>query len=145
MLARLLFLFALALASHAQAGQGPTPESVKGGRVVTVKEAKAWFDSGKALFVDVRNPINYGRGHIPAAIAAPFEYAADKEAFLGKLPREKASPIIIYSHGATGWKSYNASAAAVKSGYSNIMWMREGLEGWEDKGLAVRVGPEEKR
>lgn len=145
MLARLLFLFALAFPFHAQAGQGPAPESIKGGRVVTVEEAKAWFDSGKALFVDVRNPINYGRGHVPAAVAAPYEYPADREAFMGKLPREKSAPVVIYSHGPTGWKSYHASAAAVKSGYSNIMWMREGLEGWEEKGLDVHIGPEEKR
>lgn len=66
MLARLFYFLVLVLAVPAFAEEAAVPMTVEGGRVVTVEEAKAWFDSGKALFVDVRNPINYGRGHITA-------------------------------------------------------------------------------
>lgn len=146
MLARFLYFLVLVLAAPAFADEGALPTAVEGGRVITVDEAKAWFDTGKALFVDVRNPINYGRGHINSAIAAPFEKSeADEKqrrAFFTKLPRDKRAPIVVYSHGNTGWKSYHAANEAIKAGYLNIMWMREGFKAWEAKDFAVSSGPE---
>lgn len=116
---------------------------------MTIDEAKAWLDSGKALFVDVRDPINCGRGHVRYALAAPYddkeEGAKSEQAFLRNLPSGKGTPIVIYSHGPTGGKSFYGAAAAVKAGYRKIMWMREGIKGWEARGLAVRTGPEETR
>jgi rhodanese-related sulfurtransferase len=145
MLARLLCFFVLVLSAPAFADEGAAPIVFEGGRVVTVEEAKAWFDSGNVLFVDVRNPINYGRGHIPSAVAVPYEYDQDKAAFLKELPAGKDAPIIIYSHGETGWKSYHASTAAVKAGYRNVMWMREGFDGWTSRRFAVFTGRERTR
>lgn len=147
MLARLfLCFFALFLTSPAFADEAAPPMTVEGARVITVEEARAYFDSGKALFVDVRNPLNYGRGHISSAIAAPFEKQGGDEkqrrAFLAKLPRDKRAPIIVYSHGATGWKSYYAAVEAVKAGYGNIMWMREGFKAWTSKEFAISSGTE---
>jgi len=146
MLAMLFYFLVLVLASPSFAGEGPTPTALEGGRVITVEEAKAWFDSGKALFADVRNPLNYGRGHIPSAVAAPFddknEDGRKRQAFLGKLPGDKGAPIVFYSHGETGWKSYRAAAAAIKAGYGNVMWLREGFTAWELKRFAVTSGPE---
>jgi rhodanese-related sulfurtransferase len=132
MFARLLYFFVLVLAAPAFADESTVPKAIEGGRVVTVEEAKVWFDSGKALFVDVRNPLNYGRGHIPLAVAAPFDDKREddghKQAFLRELPGDRRAPIVIYSHGDTGWKSYHAAAVAIKAGYGKIMWMREGFK-----------------
>lgn len=147
MFARLLLcFFALFLTIPVFAEEAAPPMTVEGGRVITVNEAKAYFDSGKALFVDVRNPLNYGKGHISSAIAAPFEKnggdEAQKHEFLKKLPRDKRAPIVVYSHGNTGWKSYYAAGEAIKEGYANIMWMREGFKAWTSKGFAVSSGQE---
>lgn len=106
MFARLfLCFFALFLTVPAFADEAAPPMTVEGGRVITIEEAKAWFDTGKALFVDVRNPLNYGKGHIPSAIAAPFSKSGEDEElrreFLTKLPRDKGAPIAVYSHGNT--------------------------------------------
>lgn len=145
MFARLLLFFALFLTSPALAGEAPAPLVLEGGRVITVDEAKAYFDSGKTLFIDVRNPLNFGRGHIPSAIAAPFDGssqdAGEKKLFLNRLPRDRDAAIVFYSHGETGWKSYRAATAAIRAGYRNVMWMRSGLHGWESKGYAVSIGP----
>lgn len=145
MLLKLLYILVLFLSIPAFADEGAAPMSIEGGRLVTAEEAKAWFDSGNALFIDVRNPINYGRGHIPSAVAAPYEDSQNRDALLKKLPRDKAAPIIIYSHGETGWKSYHAAAAAVKAGYRNIMWMREGFKAWLSRGFSVLTGTERSR
>ncbi len=146
MLVKLICLFVLSLSLNAFAGEIKSPEVLEGGRVVTSEEAKAYFDSGKALFVDVRNPLNYGKGHIPTAIAAPFAGkngdGLSRLDFLRKLPTDKGAPIIFYSHGETGWKSYNAAIEAIKAGYANVMWMREGFNSWERKNLEAVSGPE---
>lgn len=147
MFARLfLCFFALFLTAPVFADEAAPPVTVEGARVITVEEAKAYFDSGKALFVDVRNPLNYGRGHIPSAIAAPFEKGGgdegQKRVFLLKLPRDKGAPIVVYSHGNTGWKSYYAASEAIKAGYGNIMWMREGFKAWQLNDFSVSSGPE---
>lgn len=146
MIARLLLFFALFLTGQAFAEETPAPISLEGGRVIAAAEAKLLHDRGEALFIDVRNPLNYGRGHIPSALAAHFEDkdgdGEEKEAFLKKLPGDKNAPVVIYSHGETGWKSYRAALAAVKAGYRNIMWMREGIKGWTSKGYGVSLGPE---
>lgn len=146
MLVKLLCLFIFCLSSFAIAAETATPEAIEGGRVVAVEEAKACFDTGKALFVDVRNPLNYGRGHIPKAVAAPFgsgmASGLEKGEFLRKLPGDKSGPIIIYSHGRSGWKSYNAAVEAIKAGYTGVMWMRDGFSSWEENGFESVPGPE---
>ena len=146
MLVKLICLFVLALSFPSFAGEMSAPEGLEGGRVVTVEEAKAYFSSGKALFVDVRNPLNYGKGHIPTAIAAPFAGSngggLSSHDFLRKLPNGKDAPIIFYSHGETGWKSYDAASEAIRAGYANVMWMREGFKSWEKKNFETVSGPE---
>lgn len=146
MIARLLVFFVFFLTVQAFAEGMPTPMSLEGGRVIAAEEAKLLHDKGDTLFMDVRNPLNYGRGHIPAALAAHFEDrdrdGEKTQSFLKKLPRDKNTPVVIYSHGETGWKSYRAASVAIKAGYRNIMWLREGLAGWTSKGYGVSFGPE---
>ena len=53
---------------------------------IELQEAKAEFDRGTALFVDVRKPDDYERSHIPGAATMPL-----KELFLRseELPRDR--------------------------------------------------------
>ena len=54
-----------------------------------------------------------------------------------KLPADKAAKIVIYSDGPAGWKSYKAAVLAIKAGYKNVFWMREGFAGWTAKSYPV--------
>lgn len=132
--------------SVASATDRPAPERLEGGIVISADGAKAIHDVGEALFIDVRNPINYGRGHIPSAVSMPFdgsrEDAAEEKEFLDQLPEKKNTLIVIYSHGPTGIKSYRAALKAIEAGYRQIHWMREGLKAWEEKGYPVKYGTE---
>ncbi|MEW5757688.1 MAG: rhodanese-like domain-containing protein [Pseudomonadota bacterium] len=130
-------LMLFALLAHAE--EVPTPTTLPGGKVVTIQEAKALLDAGKALFIDTRNPINFGRGHVPGAKLVSYdaksEKVADFDASLDKfaleeLPGDKERPIVFYSHGVTGWKSYKAAVMALRHGYKNVFWMREGMDAW---------------
>jgi hypothetical protein len=58
---------------------------------IALAEARAAFDAGAAVFVDVRNQAAYDQGHIPGAVLIPL---ADVEARLAQL--DPATPIITY-------------------------------------------------
>jgi rhodanese-related sulfurtransferase len=139
---------ALALAPVASAVEEKpeTPAQLKGGALVTARDAKALLDGGRARFFDMRSAVNYGKGHVPGAKALPYKEKSDfSEAFdasadgfdLGALPADKGAAIVFYSDGPSGWKSYKAAVLAVRNGYRNVKWMREGFAGWLAAGLPV--------
>lgn len=141
-LAGMAAISCLATASFASDDKPETPKTLEGGKVISVEEAKALSDKKGTQFFDMRSAINFGKGHIPGAIALPYkensEYKADfdasKDSFdLKKLPSDKNAPIVFYSDGPTGWKSYKAAVQARKAGYRKVMWMRDGTRQWEAK------------
>jgi len=126
------------------AGDVETPKTLKGGKVISVDEAAKLSEKKAAAFFDTRSVVNFGKGHVPGAVAAAYkeksekvaDFDASQDSFdLAKLPGDKAAKIVIYSDGPTGWKSYKASVLAIKDGYKNVMYMREGFSGWTAKGL----------
>jgi rhodanese-related sulfurtransferase len=134
------------LPSSTSAAEEPTPTKLIGGKIVSVDEAKALLDQKSAAFFDMRNILNYGKGHIPTGTALPYkgesenkpDFDSTKDKLdLSKLPASKNAKVVFYSDGPTGWKSYKAAVIAIKAGYSNVMWLREGYAGWVAKGYGV--------
>jgi rhodanese-related sulfurtransferase len=134
------FVFAAAFTT-AYADDALTPNTATGFRIVSIDEARELV--GKAPFYDFRAPINYGKGHIKGAIALPYDqksaktpgFDASKDKFnTARLPGDKAKPVVFYSDGPTGWKSYKAAVVAARAGYTDVRWMREGTAGWLEKG-----------
>lgn len=134
------------VATPVLANKPETPTALAGGKVVGVDEAKALAASKAAVFVDTRNPMNFGKGHVPGAVTASYKeksepvenFDASQDSFtLEKLPADKSAKVVFYSDGPTGWKSYKAAVLAVKAGYRNVMYMRGGFAEWEAKGAPV--------
>ena len=140
-----LFLAPLVLVSAAWAQAAPpTPVAAAGVEVVSPEQAQGLI--GKAAFFDMRSAVNYGKGHVRGAIALPYDqkselaenFDASKDRFdTAKLPADKSAPIVFYSDGPSGWKSYKAARLAAQAGYRNVKWMREGTAGWTAKGLPL--------
>lgn len=123
-----------------------TPATLKGGKAISVDEAKGLLDKKGAAFFDTRAVINFGKGHIPGAAIVAYKEKSDfkadfdvsQDSFeLAKLPADKAAKIVIYSDGPKGWKSYKAAVLAINAGHKNVMWMRDGFTGWSDKKFPV--------
>lgn len=124
--------------------QLPTPTKLNGGKIISVEQGHALADKKAAFFIDTRNPVNFGKGHVPGANAIPYKSASeDAEGFdaskdkfdLSKLPADKAQALVFYSDGPTGWKSYKAAVWAIKAGYKNVNYMRDGWSEWVAKKL----------
>ncbi len=121
-----------------------TPTGAKGVQVISVEQARDLL--GKAPFFDLRAPINFGKGHIKGAVALPYgqksgkaeNFDSSQDSFdIAKLPKDKSQPIVFYSDGPRGWKSYKAAVLAYRGGYSSVKWMRDGTLGWTTKGFAL--------
>ncbi len=69
----------------------PTDAPTGTARRISIEEARAAFERGQAVFVDVRLDEQYRQGHLPGAILIPLEEVAQHS---GKLPRNKL--IITY-------------------------------------------------
>lgn len=111
--------------------------------IISVSDAKSLLS--KAIFYDARKAMNFGKGRVPNAISKPVKWVdkkvdlEDRKISFNKndLPKNKNSKIVVYSHGATGWKSYHLVRRLVEMGYEKVHWMREGLSGWEKAGYTV--------
>jgi rhodanese-related sulfurtransferase len=132
------------LSLGASADEPETPTTLKGGKVITLDDAAALSKAKSAVFVDTRSPLNYGKGHIPAAVSAAYKEKSEKvenfkasdDSFdFAKIPADKAAGIVFYSDGPTGWKSYKAAVLAIKEGYKNVSYFRGGYTDWTAKNL----------
>ena len=56
----------------------PTPASESQVQRVTLSDAKAAFDAGTAVFLDVRDSGSYAAGHIPGAVLIPISDLPDR-------------------------------------------------------------------
>lgn len=139
-------LMLLLVFGAARAGETETPADVVGARVIDRGEAKRLLDGNAATFIDVRVVFNYGKEHIPGAIWIPYhQESAQVPGFdprldrfeLAQLPADKSRPLVFYSHGRTGWKSYKAVRWAVAAGYRQVLWFRDGLDAWREAGYPL--------
>jgi rhodanese-related sulfurtransferase len=138
-------LLALGLVSMSCAQAGDTPQTLAGTRLVSAQEVAKSISNGAKL-IDTRIASEYSEGHIKGATNIPYREKSDKSVNfdasqdqfdIAKLPTNKAMPIVMYCNGPECWKSFKAAAAAIKAGYTNIEWYRDGFPDWQSKGLPV--------
>ena len=126
-----------------------TPRSVPGAQVVAAADVVRLVQAG-AVYVDTRTEMEFKAGHAPDARWIPYvEKSAKDPDFkpaddgfdLSKLPANRQTPLIMACNGAECWKSYKASLAAIKAGYTQVHWFRGGFPEWRAAGLKVQVSP----
>lgn len=100
-----------------------------GGPYVSAQEATLLINREDALVVDVRDPGEFGAGHVLGARNVPLK---DLET-AGELAKRKERPIIVCC--ATGQRSSQAIATLRKLGYARVFNLSGGLGGWQQAGL----------
>jgi rhodanese-related sulfurtransferase len=136
-------VLALTLVGSVGALADETPTTLAGVKVVSAEEARKLQADG-ALLIDTRD---YAPRTAAGAISVPYkEKSAREEGFdptgdtfdLGKLPTDKAAPVVFFCNAGECWKSYKASVVALKLGYTQIYWMRGGYPEWAAQGLPTQ-------
>ena len=55
-----------------------------------------------------------------------------------RLGADKAQVLVFGCNGPECWKSFKASRAALKAGYTQVYWFRTGFPAWRASGRAVK-------
>lgn len=137
-------LLSFCLAMPAVANE--TPTSLAGVKVVSADEVKKLLEAGVPV-IDTRVAAEFAEKSIKGAKSVPYkeksakavDFDASKDQFdLGKLPSDKAAPLVFFCNAGECWKSYKASVQAQKAGYAKINWFRGGMPEWVSKGLPTQ-------
>jgi rhodanese-related sulfurtransferase len=124
-----LLLFIVAFVSGAML-LWPLFRRTAGGPWVSTAEATHLINREDALVVDVRDPGEYGAGHILGAKNVPLSRLGDAD-----LVKRKERPVIVYCD--AGDRSSKAVAALKKQGLTRVVNLTGGLKAWQQAGLPV--------
>ena len=124
-----LLLFVVAFVSGAML-LWPLFRRSAGGPWVNTAEATHLINREDALVIDVRDPGEYGAGHILGAKNVPLSRLNDAD-----VAKRKDRPVIVYCEG--GDRSGKAIAALKKQGFTRVVNLTGGLRAWQQAGLPV--------
>jgi rhodanese-related sulfurtransferase/ABC-type phosphate/phosphonate transport system substrate-binding protein len=120
-----------------------TPRALQGATVVDAKQVSELLQGG-ATYVDTRNEAEFKAGHVPGAVLVPYheksakdpDFDASHDKFdVAKLGPDKKAQLVLACNGPECWKSFKASHAAVKAGYTRVYWFRGGFPEWRSSGM----------
>jgi rhodanese-related sulfurtransferase len=108
---------------------------------VTAAETKSRLDRGEVdLILDVREPEEWEKGHIPGAVYAVrgmLEWYADPTSPYAKREITSKQDGRVVLHCSHGGRSLLAADMMRKMGYKNVASMVGGFTDWEAKGLPI--------
>jgi rhodanese-related sulfurtransferase len=125
-----LLLAAVAVVSGAML-VWPLLRRTTGGPWVSTAQATLLMNREDALVIDVREPGEFGAGHILGARNVPLA----KMDGSGELAKRKEKPVIVYCDG--GERAAKAAAALRKLGFSRVVNLHGGLPAWQQAGLPL--------
>jgi rhodanese-related sulfurtransferase len=111
----------------------PYARRVGGGPSVSAAQATQLINREDALVLDVRDPGEYGSGHIIGAKNVPLSRIGSAGSEIAAKRKEK--PVIVYCD--TGSRSTKAAAALRSQGFSKVVNLSGGLGAWQQAGLPV--------
>jgi len=140
--------------------RAPTPLTVPGGRMIDTDEARALLDRRDVVWVDMLPAPRRPEGLAPGSLWRPSPRLGIPgsvwlpEAGRGVLPAETEAwfrdslaratggdlgrPVVFYCL-ADCWMSWNAAKRAASLGHREVLWYRDGTDGWEAAGLPTEV------
>lgn len=143
---KLLSALTLSMVLATPALAAETPATLKGTTLVSAAEVNKMLGSGVPV-IDTRVAAEYAEKTIKGAKSVPYKEKSAKDANfdatqdqfdLSKLPADKAAPLVFFCNAGECWKSYKASVAAMKAGYTKINWFRGGVPEWLKAGLPTQ-------
>jgi rhodanese-related sulfurtransferase len=97
---------------------------------VEAKTLRTWLDRDEAVLIDVREPDEYAREHIPGARLVPLS---------GFNPSDfESDPAKIgVFHCGSGARTANEASRILKTGFGEVYQLSGGIQGWKQAGLPV--------
>lgn len=102
---------------------------------ITARELKGWQDAHRPLtVVDIREREEFVQGHIPDAVFIPRGYL---ELQIEQHQPDRHAPVVLYCAG--GVRSALAARNLKEMGYSHVISLAGGFNGWKNAGFAFRI------
>jgi adenylate cyclase len=111
---------------------------VDGAVTISLADAKVLRDRG-AVFVDVRAPKDFARGHIPGAHNIDVQLTLTWETLAAVA--DKDAEVVFSCHGKYCPDSAMATAKAVLWGYKRASYFPGGFPAWKDAGYPIETSP----
>ena len=97
--------------------------------------AVAKMNTESAVVLDVREEVDYAKGHIENAINAPL---AKINKDINNLEVYKNSPVVVVCQ--TGTRSTPACRTLTKKGFEKVFQLKGGMQSWEENKLPINMG-----
>ena len=102
-------------------------------KTLSPEQAQELITSGECDIVDVREPREWSRGHLPGARLVPFDR-------LRQSPKSTLTRDNVIFVCAAGVRSQAAAKVAEESGISNVYNLSGGTRNWVSSGYKLVVG-----
>ena len=96
--------------------------------MISLEEAKSFFDSKRAFFIDARHSFEYNQGHIRGAVNIPVAEFEKKTDILSKIPKDRL--IITYCDGVECNSSILTASKLFDAGFTNVKIFFSGWQDW---------------
>ena len=97
---------------------------------IDAKTARGWIKDGKAVLIDVREPDEWIKEHIPEAHLVPLSGFNPDD-----FPRDHQK--IAVFHCRSGGRTEAAAPQILRTGFREVYQLEGGLQGWREAGLRV--------
>lgn len=104
-------------------------------QTISRDELKRDIDRGDVTVVEVLDPEEFRKFHLPGAINVPLKDQFEKK-IVQTIP-DKRERIVVYCANEECPASTNAAEKMQKLGYENVLDYVEGKEGWKEAGLPI--------
>jgi len=129
LLASLAVLAALLLLPLAGPPAHPSPDPF---RLVDAEHVSNLLGKPGVYVFDANTREVYVRGHLPGA-----RFVSYKDYPASTLPQDRGATLIFYCKNPRCMASHEAARRAAEMGYSNVLVMRDGIDGWGEAGKPV--------
>ena len=115
----------------------PSDEAPGEPLIISLEQARIYFETNAALFIDARQPILFELGHIPGARLMPWN-AADPPKIPSDLLRGKL--LIVYCSNVSCDMSTELAFYLYDSAFGHTRIFEGGWDEWENAGLPLETG-----
>lgn len=103
----------------------------------TINAAVQMVNKQDGIFVDIRTPDNFSKGHIANSInVTAIEIKAGK---LNRIDKKKEKPVIIVGKDKLDTDSFNSARELKKNGYTQVFILEGGIIEWSAANLPLSV------
>jgi len=98
--------------------------------VVSLDQARAEFEAGRAILIDIREPAEHATGVATGAKLLPMRQLGQR---LGEIPTDPARPVLLICN-TQNRSSATLRALRERGGYDHVRYVQGGMSEWARRG-----------